>query len=120
MDDKLLTVIYKLTDQTRAGKVVWSDQSSVSLGDQFHATFGDVLVEVQKGDTRRERDDGEEYWVEYCRVQVRNNRGFVVASTQAEVGEHLYGRLTELHDVALASARNKVGVLEKLLQKLGA
>ena len=119
MDDKLQAVIDKLTTQTHAGKVAWTDQSSVSLGEQFHATFGDVLVEVMKGDYRREDDEVGEYWVEYIRVQVRNHRGFVVASFEAEVGTHHYGRLATLFEAALADARNKEGVLDKLLHKLG-
>ena len=120
MDDKLQAVIDKLTIQTRAGKIAWTDYSSVSLGEQFHATFGDVLVEVMKGDYRREDNEVGEYWVEYIRVQVRNHRGFVVASFESELGQSQYGRLATLHELALASARNSEGVLDSLLQKLGA
>ncbi len=120
MDEKLSKVVDRLTEQTRKGSVAWEDVSSLSLGDQFQATFGDVLVEVRKGDIQRENDEVGEHWVEYCQVQVRNHRGFVVATNRAEAGEHRYGRLLILFDVALASARNQEGVLDKLLQKLGA
>jgi len=120
MSDKLWTVVGKLTDQTRAKKLTWEDRSSLSQGDQFQVIFDDTLVEIKKDESRYWDEDGEESWIPSVRLEVRNYKAQLVALLQATERDNNYEKLESLFEAALANARNQEGVIDSLLQKLGA
>ncbi len=117
MDNEFAEVIDRLVAQTRAGKVQWEDLSSLSGGDEFRVNFGDAVVEVRQGE-RIERTDEEKQYVEYIRVQILNDRGFVVAKSEQDVGHPFHGKLSELLEAARASGRRRRAVFDRLLTTL--
>lgn len=119
MDKVLAEVVDRLISQTRAGKVQWEDVSTMSGGERFRVNFGDMLVDVREGERVEQSDLHGETHVSYIRVQVLNDRGFVVASAEHDIGGPYHRKLGELLDTARASARRREALLENLLQRLG-
>ncbi len=118
MDNDLLELVGKLIEQTRSGKYQWEDVSSLSGGDRFRLNFGDVVVALQDGDRKVWSDEGEEHFVPEYRVEVLNNRGFVVAEMEHYAGKP-FDNLAELFRLARSSARNRRQVMSNLLERIG-
>ncbi len=118
MDNEFAEVIDRLVAQTHAGKVSWEDLSSLSAGDEFRVNFGDVIVEVRQGERIERTDDDSKQYVGYIRVQILNDRGFVVAKTEQDIGQPFYGKLAELLEAARGSGRRRRAVFERLLTTL--
>lgn len=119
MEKDLLELIDRLIARSGAMAVQWEDASTLSGGERFRLNFGDVVVEVLDGETTLWKEDGEEYQMPSYRVQVLNNRGFIVAEQELSLGAPLYAKLAGLFDVARASARNRRQVLSNLLDRIG-
>lgn len=118
MDNDLVELVGKLTEQTNAGKFQWEDVSTHSGGDRFRLNFGDVVVTIQDGDRKQWTDEGEEYFAPLYRMQVLNNRGFVVVESELVSGEKSFDQLAELFQLARSSARNRRHVLSSLLERI--
>ena len=118
MDNVLRELVERLSDQTRAGKIVWEDVSTLSAGDRFRVNFGDAVVDIRQGERVEQSDEYGLVHVSYIRLQVLNDRGFIVDSTEQDVGTPGYSKLSTLLDAARGSGRQRKAVLEKLLTTL--
>lgn len=118
MNEDLLELINRLLRQTNSSAVQWEDASTLSGGERFRINFGDAVIEVYDGEEQRAVEDGELY-LPFYRLQVLNNRGFLVAEEEQTHEDPHYKPLRNLFQAARSSARNTRQVLGSLLQRLG-
>lgn len=118
MDNALWDVIDRLTENTRSGKLIWEDISSLSAGDRFRVNFGDTVVDIREGERVEQSDEFGQVHVSYIRFQVLNDQGFIVDSVEQDIGTSWYKKLSALLDAARGSGRRRKAVLEKLLTTL--
>ncbi len=119
MDKDLLELVEKLVEQTRSRNFQWEDVSSLSGGERFRLNFGDVVVAIEDGEVTRWRDEDESQQFPMHRLQILNNRGFVVAEQELAECDHQFGRLATLFEAARSSARKRHEVISGLLNRIG-
>jgi len=119
MDKDLLELVDVLIRRSGSPNVQWEDASTLSGGERFRLNFGDTVVEISDGEVTRWRDEDEGRLFPMYRLQVLNNRGFVVAEQELAECDPMYGKLDTLFETARSNSRKRENVISNLLDRIG-